>query len=796
MVNSVAVIGAGVMGASIAAHVANAGVPVMLLDIVKPGAASRDASGAASRNAVAEGAIERLKKMDPAPLMGAQAARLIRPGNVEDHLADLAACDWIIEAVVERLEVKQDLYRRLDAVRKPDAVISSNTSTIPLHELTAGLPQGFVEHFCITHFFNPPRYMRLLEIVGAEDERFAAVKTFADEKLGKTVVSCKDTPGFIANRIGTYWIQCALVLAQELGLEVEEADAVLGKPLGFPSTGIFGLMDLVGIDLAPHINASMGKLLPPSDAFHAMNRNAQVVEKLIAGGYTGNKGKGGFYRRGTNADGKREKLALDLPRAVKGELAWRPAVKPDLPLLKDARKDLKKLLGSDSKYGKYAWGVLGRVLAYAASLVPEIADDIADIDTAMRLGYTWKFGPFELIDRLGAEWVAERLSAIGIAAPPLLTRVGSGKFYQAQGGQLQQFALDGTYRPIRRAPGILLLDDIKRAAPKPLIGNKSASVWDIGDGVLCFEIHAEVRGAKLNMLDGDVLGVLEKALLLTAQKYKALVLYNDDLREAPHKTNFSTGANIGMAHMMANIRLWGKIENAVKDGQKLLLTMRYAPFPVVGAPAGRALGGGCEILLHCSAVQAYAESYIGLVEAGVGLVPGWGGCATMLTRWQHDKRTPKGPMPAVAKVFEIVSTATVSRSAHEAKELKFLSDRDGITMNRDRLLADAKAKALALAAHYRKPEPLPLRLPGPSGLIALRMAVDGFHKRGLALDHDVTVSTALAEVLSGGETDYLDEMSETDVMALERSKFMALIRTKESQARIKSIIDTGKPLRN
>ncbi len=609
-------------------------------------------------------------------------------------------------------------------------------------------------------------------------------------------MECKDTPGFIANRIGTYWIQCALVLAQELGLEVEEADAVLGKPLGFPSTGIFGLMDLVGIDLAPHINASMGRLLPPGDAFHAMNRDAQIVEKLIAGGYTGNKGKGGFYRRGTNAQGKREKLALDLPQAVAGgELSWRPAVKPDLPLLKDARKDLKKLLGSDSKYGKYAWGVLGRVLAYAVSLVPEIADDIADIDTAMRLGYTWKFGPFELIDRLGADWVAAQLPALGLEVPPLLKLVGAGKFYQAEGAELLQFALDGGYRPIRRAPGILLLDDIKRAQ-KPLIGNKSASVWDIGDGVLCFEIHAEVRGSKLNMLDHDILGVLEKALLLTAQKHKALVLYNDDLREAPHKTNFSTGANIGMAHMMANIRLWGKIENTVKEGQKLLLTMRYAPFPVVGAPAGRALGGGCELLLHCSAVQAYAESYIGLVEAGVGLVPGWGGCTTMLTRWQHDKQTPKGPMPAVAKVFEIISTATVSRSAAEAKELKFLNENDGITMNRDRLLADAKAKALALAAHYRKPEPLPLRLPGPSGLVALRMAVEGYHKRGIALDHDVTVSNALAEVLSGGETDYLDEMSETDVMALERTQFMALIRTKESQARIKSIIDTGKPLRN
>jgi 3-hydroxyacyl-CoA dehydrogenase len=787
MVSSVAVIGAGVMGASIAAHVANAGVPVMLLDIVKP--------GANSRNAVAEGAIERLKKMDPAPLMGSRAVKLITAGNIEDDLERLAGCDWIVEAVVERLDIKQDLYRRLEAVRKPDAVISSNTSTIPLHELTAGLPQSFVESFCITHFFNPPRYMRLLEIVGAEGEKFAAVKTFADEKLGKTVVHCNDTPGFIANRIGTYWIQCALVLAQELGLEVEEADAVLGKTLGFPSTGIFGLMDLVGLDLAPHINASMGRLLAPDDAFHTMNRNAQVLQTLIAEGYTGNKGKGGFYRRGVSAAGKREKLALDLPRAVSGELAWRPAVRPDIPLLKDARKDLKKLLGSDSKYGKYAWGVLGRVLAYTASLVPEIASDISDIDAAMRLGYTWKFGPFELIDRLGAEWVAAKLPELGLAVPPLLQKLGSGKFYQAEGAELRQFSLEGGYKPIRRAPGILLLDDIKRAQ-KPLLGNKGASVWDLGDGVLCFEIHAQVRGSMLNMLDSDILTVLEKAMALTGQKYRALVLYNDDLREAPHKTNFSTGANIGMAHLMANIRLWGKIENSIKEGQKLYLEMRYAPFPVVAAPAGRALGGGCEMLLHCSAVQAYAESYIGLVEVGVGLVPGWGGCATMLTRWQHDKRAPKGPMPAVAKVFEIISTATVSRSAAEAKELKFLSENDGITMNRDRLLADAKAKALALSVNYQKPEPRPLRLPGPSGLVALRMAVEGFHKRGLALDHDVTVSTALAEVLSGGATDYLDEMSETDVMALERTKFMALIRTKESQARIKSIIDTGKPLRN
>ena len=786
-IQSVAVIGAGVMGAGIAAHVANAGVNVLLLDIVKP--------GSANRNAIAEGAIARLRKMEPAPLMGSRAARLIKPGNIEDNLDDLKNVDWIIEAVVERADIKQGLYRKIDAVRKPDSVVSSNTSTIPLKELTAGLPESFTRDFCITHFFNPPRYMRLLEIVGGAAQKFSALRKFMDEKLGKTVIDCNDTPGFIANRIGAYWIQSAMVLALELGLEVEEADAVMGKPMGFPSTGVFGLMDLVGIDLSVHVNESLGRLLPESDVFHGMNRDSAMIGKLIAEGYTGNKGKGGFYRSERGADGKRSRLGLNLQAAAKGALEWRPSVRAEIPLVKEARDDLKKLLGSGSKYGKYAWGVLGRTLAYAASLVPEIAGDIADIDAAMRLGYTWKFGPFELIDLLGADWVAGHLAELGLAVPPVLQKIGKGKFYRAEGAALLQFTLEGTYKPVRRAPGVLLFEDIKRVQ-KPMLSNKNASVWNIGDGVLCFEIHAELRGAVRNMLDAEILGLLEKTLALTAKSYKALVIYNDNAREQPQKVNFSQGANIGLAYMWANIRLWNKIEANIKDGQELYRKMRYAPFPVIGAPVGLALGGGCEMLLHCSAVQAYAESYIGLVEAGVGVVPGWGGCATMLTRWQYDKQMPKGPMPAVAKVFEIISTATVSRSAAEAMELKFLRPTDGITMNRDRLLADAKAKALALMENYAPPEPLPLRLPGAAGRVALKMAVEGFHNRGIATDHDVTVAAALADVLTGGETDYLDELTESDVMDLERKSFMALARTKETQARIKSIVDTGRPLRN
>jgi 3-hydroxyacyl-CoA dehydrogenase len=640
--------------------------------------------------------------------------------------------------------------------------------------------------------------MRLLEIVGGPEtkpESLAAVSKFADVALGKSVVLCNDTPGFIANRIGTYWIQSAMVLALEYGLEVEEADLIMGKPLGFPSTGIFGLMDLVGIDLGPHVNASLARLLPPSDAFHGMNRDTSMIEKLIAEGYTGNKGKGGFYTKSKGPDGKRVKNALNLKAAAEGRLEWRPAIKPTIPEVKDARKDLKKLLGANSAAGKYAWGVVGRVLAYTASLVPEISSSIHDIDEAMRLGYTWKYGPFELIDMLGAEWVAKNLVQLDIPVPPLLAAIGGDKFYKTEGQTTLQYTVEGTYKPIPRPDGVLLLDDIKRTS-KPVLTNKHASVWDIGDGVLCFEIHAEVMGVMRNMLDGDILTLLEKATALVAKSYKALVIYNDILCEQPQKVNFSQGANIGLAQFAANIRMWGTIEKNIKHGQAVYLGLRYAPFPVVSAPVGLALGGGCELLLHSDYVQAYAETYCGLVEVGVGLIPGWGGCATMLNRWQHAKDAPKGPMPAVAKVFETISTATVAKSAADAKELLFLRPTDGITMNRYRLLADAKAKALQLAANYTPPEPRIVKLPGPAGRVGLKMAVEGFAKRGIATPHDVTVADHLAMVLTGGDTDLIDEVKETDIMDLERQAFMTLIRTKESLARIKHIIDTGKPLRN
>ncbi len=767
------VIGAGVMGAGIAAQFANAGVPVTLLDIVP--------DGAANRNALAEGAIAKMLKTEPAPFMSSRAAKLVTPGNIEDHLAQVADSDWIIEAVVERLDVKQSLYRKLDAVRRPGTAVSSNTSTIPLAVLTEGLSDAFKRDFLITHFFNPPRYMRLLEIVtGADtDAQLAeAVGQFADRVLGKSVVRCKDSPGFIANRLGVYWLQVGVVEAIDAGLTVEEADAVIGKPMGIPKTGVFGLIDLVGLDLMPHINASLAKSLAPNDAFQTANRDLPLITKMIADGYIGRKGKGGFYRLNRTAGGGKVKEAIDLTSG-----AYRPELSRDLPELADASKNLRALLSSPGKIGRYAWRVLGQTLSYAAGLVPEAADDINAIDEAMRLGYNWQWGPFELIDKLGAGWLAEKLEQDGLAVPGLLRDAKDKTFYRLHEGRRQYLGTDGDYHDVLRPEGVLMLEDVKRVS-KPVLRNASAAVWDIGDGVLCFEFTS-----KSNSLDDQIIALLGKTIALVTEKYQALVIYNEG-------QNFSVGANLGLALFAANIAAWSEIEKLVSAGQQTYKALKYAPFPVVSAPAGLALGGGCEILLHSDAVQAHAESYIGLVECGVGLVPAWGGCKEMLSRWSTSGLLPRGPMPAPTKVFETVSVATVSKSAAEAKELQFLRSADGITMNRYRLLADAKTRALKLAENYTPPKPVDLKLPGAAGKLAFTMAAESFHRRGMATDHDMVVADGLAEVLSGGAADLVDVVTEDQLLALERTVFMRLARTAGTLARIEHMLLTGKPLRN
>jgi 3-hydroxyacyl-CoA dehydrogenase len=768
-----AVIGAGVMGSGIAAHIANAGVPVVLLDIVP-----KDAK---DRSMVAKGAIEKMMKADPAPFMSKDAAKLITPGNLEDDLGLLAEVDWIIEVVIERLDVKRDLYSKLDKVRKAGSVVSSNTSTIPLQQLVEGQSEAFKKDFCITHFFNPPRYMRLLELITGPATRAdaaAAVRDFCDIKLGKGVVVCKDRPGFIANRIGTFWIQCAFNEAMDRGLSVEEADLVMGKPLGFPKTGVFGLMDLVGLDLMPHIAKSLMSSLPKDDGFCTIYRSPPVFEKMIADGYTGRKGKGGFYRLNTSS-GEKVKEAINL---ATGE--YKKAGKPSLESAEVGKQGIKAVMLHPDKGGQYARAVLLQVLSYAASLVPEIADDVEAVDRAMKLGYNWKYGPFELIDAIGVDVFAAELAKDNKPVPAL---VKLGKpFYKIDGGKLYQLTTKGEYAAITRPAGVLLLSDIKRASA-PVTKNGSASLWDIGDGVLCLEFTS-----KMNAIDDQIFAMYRKAIALIGDgkgAHKALVVHNE-------AENFSVGANLGIAMFALNVGLYPQIEQMVAEGQDVYKALKFAPFPTVAAPAGMALGGGCEILLHVSHVQAHAETYCGLVEVGVGLIPGWGGCKEMLIRYAKDTKKGGGPFPPVARAFETIGTAKVAKSAFEAKEIGYFRASDGITMNRDRLLFDAKQKALELAKNYKAPEPQVIRLPGTSGKAALNMAVEGFRQTGKATPYDVVVSDKLADVLTGYSKDLTDDVTEDELLKFERTAFVQLVKHEGTLERIEHMLVNGKPLRN
>jgi 3-hydroxyacyl-CoA dehydrogenase len=772
---SAGVLGAGVMGAGIAAQFANAGIPVLLLDVVPE---------KGRRNALAEAALERLKQGDPPAFMHRSAAALVTPGNVEDHLGHLAEAEWIVEAVVEDLEVKRALLARVAAVARSGAVVSSNTSTLTLGALARGLGPEASRRLLLTHFFNPPRYVRLLELVAGPDadpDAVATIRICAEERLGKATIVVEDRPGLVANRIGSYWIGSAVATALELGLNVEEADAVAARAFGVPKTGVFGLLDLVGLDLAQAVAASLRAQLPPNDPCHVLPPLPGIVRRMIAEGRTGRKGTGGFYRLADRLDGTRVKEALDLASDT-----YYPAVKSRLASLEVGRGGLMGLLDHRDRGGRFAACLVTETLAYAAQVAPEIADDIAIVDRAMRLGYGWAAGPFELLDRLGPAHVAERLRRAGRPVPPLLEEVGAGTFYRrTSDAAIAARDRRGSYRELRPRPGTLRLKDIKTNRPS-VASNPSASLWDLGDGIACLELHT-----KLNTLDRDSLAMLRAAVEdEVPRRFRGLVIGGD----AEH---FSVGVNLGLALYAANIAFWPLLEEMVELGQQTFQAVRYAPFPVVGAPAGMALGGGCELLLHCGAVEAHAESYMGFVEVGVGLVPAWGGSTRYLIRWLEHPDRPGGPIPAVTKAFEIIALARVSRSAAEARDLLFLQPEDGIVMNRDRVLAAAKVRAVAMAeAGYRPPPRPSIRLPGRAARVALKLAVEGYRRLGKASAHDALVARHLAEILTGGDTDPTRVVGEDELLALERRAVMALIRTPATLARMEHMLETGKPLRN
>ncbi len=797
-IKKVAVIGSGVMGSAIAAHIANSGTEVVLLDIVP-----KDAG--ADRNKFAKGAVERMLKADPAPFTHKRNAKRITTGNLEDNLNLLSDADWIIEVVLENLEIKRDLYKKISSVRKLKSIVSSNTSTIPLKHLTEGLSEEFRNHFLITHFFNPPRYMRLLElVVEKETDRGAAgvIRDFCDVRLGKGVVECNDTPGFIANRIGCFWMTIGVLEAMRLGVTVEQADLIMGKPLGIPKTGVFGLLDLIGIDLMPLIASELTKTLPATDEFIKVYQQPPLVERMIHDGYTGRKGKGGFYRLNTENGGK----VKEVKNLKTGE--YTPASKPKLESVEAAKDGLIKLVTHKDIGGQYARSVLVQTLNYAASLIPEIAGDITKVDEAMRLGYNWKYGPFELIDRLkngdvsGAKWLAGELNKLGKPVPDLLINIDNSNFYKTEGDKKLFFNINGKYEQIKVNSEAWMLAD-KKLGKKPIIKNPSASLWDIGDGIACLEYTS-----KMNSVDPMTLEMIQKSIEIVKKDFKGLVIGND-------ADNFCVGANIGVLLFASNLAAWKQIREIIKQGQDAYMALKFAPFPVVTAVSGMAFGGGCEILMHSDAVQAHVETYTGLVEVGVGIVPGWGGCKEMLIRHIDARLKEQGvvarmgrmfsglspiktvnTMPAISKAFENIATAKVSKSAEEARDMLVLLAKDGITMNRSRLMADAKKKCLSLAEHYKAPEMRKISLPGKTAKVALEMAINSFVKSGKATAYDEVVSKALAVVLSGGKTDITKTLTEQDLLDLELDVFMELIKNQGTMDRIEHMLDTGKPLRN
>lgn len=795
-IEKVAVLGAGVMGHGIAAHCANAGKEVLLLDIVP--------DKAQDRSQLARQALDKMRKEDPSPLMKKSNISKITPGNFEDDFDKISECDWVIEAVLENIDIKRQTYEKIEKHRKKNSIISSNTSTIPIHDLIEGRDESFQKHFVITHFFNPPRYMRLLELVTSEKtdkEVEKRITEFCDIHLGKGVVKCHDRPAFIANRLLVFFLQACINQKFSQDIPIEVADAVMSKPVGVPKTGVFGLIDLVGIDLMPHLAESMTSRLPKNDPYQKIYRDYPFIQEMIDQGFTGRKGKGGFYRLDPDSKDK-VKQALRIDPESFNDSSYEKAQKPKLESASGDKLDLRHVVTSDDEGGRYAWAVLRQTLSYAASLVGEIADNIHDIDRAMQLGCNWKLGPFEMMDKLGPAWFAKKLMAEGKEIPDFLKKVGEGSFYKIIEGHKHYFGTDGQYRPVKRPDGVLLLEDIKNQT-SPVISSPSADVWDIGKEVLCLEFKA-----KMNAIDANVFDVIQRTVSLIEKnnKYKALVVYNEG-------SHFSAGANLGMALIAINLGMWHLIDELVNAGQRAYRALKFSNFPVVAAPSGMALGGGCEILLHSDHIQAHAETYTGLVEAGVGLIPGWGGCKEVLLRFrereakEYENKTgkeqfwmsPKNtPMNASRKALELIGKAEVAKSAHEAIELGYFRDTDEITMNRDRLLYQAREKAAEIANGYKPPVMEEnISLAGPTGRYGAELSIHDMHKSGRITDYDVVVTKALAHVLTGGyKADVTKTLTEDDLLNLEKDKFITLVKRGGTIARIEHMLRKGKPLRN
>jgi 3-hydroxyacyl-CoA dehydrogenase len=771
----VAVLGAGTMGSRIAAQFANAGFPVDLLDIVLP--------DQPKRNQAALAGIESAAKGKPVGFMTESARSLITPGNFEDDLGRVARCEWIIEAVAENLEIKRSLWYRVAAVRQPGTILSTNTSGIPLAQIAEGFDGEFRSHFLGTHFFNPPRYLHLAEIIPGPETRPEVldwVSNFVDVHLGKGVVLCKDTPNFIGNRIGCFWGAKVAQLTEQGDYSIEEVDALTGPAIGLPKSASFRLIDIVGVDIWAHVLSNLYDAAP-NDPARELFRVPDVMQQLIERGWLGEKRGQGFYKR-VGKGAEKEIWALD-----RKTLEYHPAQKVKFPSveavrgMEDLGGRLRALVSGNDRAAQFLWPLFRDFFVYSAQMIPEISDRIVELDRAMRWGYAFAHGPFEYWDLLGVPQTVDRMRSEGVAIPENVERMlaaGARSFYQSADQDRQPrtryFDLNlSSWADLEPRPGVAVLAAIKRARGV-VQSNAGASLVDLGDGVLCLEFHS-----KMNSLGEDMVRMLHAGLEETACNYQAMVIANDG-------ENFSVGANLMLVLLAAQEGEWDELDAAVRRFQNAVMAMKYSPCPVVAAPFGMTLGGGAEVVLHAGRVQAAAESYMGLVEVGVGLVPASGGCKELLLRVGDAKRA-----------FETIGYAKVSGSAAEARDLGFLRPSDGISMNRERLLCDAKTAALALAPAWSPGLPREnIKVDGEAGYALLKMGVTLALEGGYISEHDALIGDKLAYVLSGGKLSGSQQVSEQYLLDLEREAFLSLCGHPKTQERMQYMLKNGKALRN
>jgi 3-hydroxyacyl-CoA dehydrogenase len=765
------VVGAGTMGSGIAALAASAGIPVVLLDVPGP---------AGDRNAPARGGLERARKARPAAFMDVARAGLIRIGNLDDSLELLRDCDLILEAIIEQPEPKQALYARLEPLLKETAIVASNTSGIPMRILTEGRTDRFKRHFLGMHFFNPPRYLHLLELIPTSDtapEALDAARRFSEIVLGKGIVLAKDVPGFVANRLGVYGMVAAMKGLMESHLTIDEVDSLTGPLLGRAKSATFRTADITGLDVLLHV--SKGLSASTGEDFSM----PEWVEKLAASGRLGDKTQGGFYK----------KVDKDITTLDWNTLEYGPQQKVEDATLGALMKQplaqrLKAATELPGKYGEFVRNYLLRMSHYVLKTSPAIAYDIVGVDRAIEWGYAWDAGPFQQMDALGHDFLREGFERLGLDVPKLLAEAKDGSFYHADAGGRTYLGFDGKYAPVPPVPGQISLDQVRARKGGVIESSKDANILDLGDGVLLLEARS-----KLNTMGAGVLAMLRTALERVASgKYEGLVLGNDDPRA------FSAGADLGSVVQQVQAGDWKGLEQMVRYFQEGAQLVRRAPFPIVAAPFGLTLGGGCEYALHCDRIQAHAELYMGLVEAGVGLIPAGGGTKELLFRFT-DALAPydeADPFEGVKRAFKVIAMATTSTSALEARSLGYLRPvADRITMNRDRLIADAKARVLDLALDYVAPQPRTITALGKDAFGNLLYAGWAMREGGQITDHEKRIARELAYVLCGGDGP-ARVVSEQDILDLEREAFLRLLGTKETQERIVHTLKTGKPLRN